>query len=189
MDYPAQAFYIPGAETIEDFAIEVDGKTVGQYSRESLAELQLKHPSIQLMNSQEAFELAYKASLDAYVHPPVEITEQHYWEMFEILPPIKHRIVNGAESFMISEALTYNVRSIFCQIGDRYFKMCDVDTLTREQIMEKCKKLIENPELSRLNHLILVDKVEFPDALFKVTDEFNLTDDERVSLEELYDQQ
>lgn len=50
-----------------------------------------------------------------------EITKELYWEFLEVLPPVNWRHDGNRESFMISEALTENIRSMYSHEGGAYF--------------------------------------------------------------------
>jgi hypothetical protein len=120
--------------------IDDDGKS--SICKESLEQVQLRFPGAEIWDFDKAIELKVAHDRAKYSSPPTEISEERWIEMLEVLPPMKWRGKYGSESFMISEALTFDIRSIFCRIGNRYFELCDTDTLTHDQIVEKCTPLL-----------------------------------------------
>lgn len=67
---------------------------------------------------------------------PKEITEERFLEMLNVLPPMKWRRDVSTESFMISEFLQDDLVMIFCRIGEKYYEMQDVYTLSHPHIVE-----------------------------------------------------
>jgi hypothetical protein len=134
-------FYVPGQTHIVDIAI--DGRS--HVNGETLEQVQQRHPGAVHMLFDEAIALIRQLSYERYISAPTEITKERWWEMLEILPPIKWRHDKGFESFMISEALTMDLRSIYCRIGDRYFEMTNRQSLTHEEITEMCLPLLATP--------------------------------------------
>ena len=124
--------YVPGSTSLIDYI--KDGKTI--CFNETLEQVQLRHPGAVEMSLDEAVRLVDKAIIEAYVTEPVEVTEDRYMEMLEILPPMKWK--NG--TFMMSELLCSHYTSIFCQIGSRYFEMVDSAFLSAEEIIDRVKQ-------------------------------------------------
>lgn len=127
-------FYVPGETHIIDVATE----GVSFIEKETLDQIQQRYPGAVYMPFDEAFEELTRISYEKYISPPAQITEEYFHEMLDVLPPMKWRREQGSESFMICEALTLDIRSIYCRIGDQYFEMADRQSLTHEQIVEKC---------------------------------------------------
>lgn len=71
------------------------------------------------------------------IAPPKEITEEHYQDMLECLPPCKfHRPRSGWMVFHVSERLSENIVSWFVQVGNRFFELQNEDSLTGAQVVE-----------------------------------------------------
>jgi hypothetical protein len=139
-------FYVPGELNVIDCAWQPDGVNwQTAINATPMAEVIERYPTAQLMTWDEVIPLIQEGSYAKYKSAPVEITEDRWDEMLNVLPPMKWRSGRGAESFMISEALTLDLRSIFCRIGDRYFEMTDKQSLTHEQIAEMCLPLLATP--------------------------------------------
>jgi hypothetical protein len=75
-------------------------------------------------------ESAYRQHCDMHKHAPVEINEERFMDMLEILPPAKWVRYAEEESFHVSERIAGNIVSIFVRIGKRYFEMQDEITLS-----------------------------------------------------------
>ncbi|MCR4319791.1 MAG: DUF1419 domain-containing protein [Candidatus Brocadiaceae bacterium] len=126
-------FYQPGKPGIIDLCI--DGK--GQYSGESLEQMRLRYPGAEIGELGAVSEY----SENCFKSAAVEITEDRFIEMLEVLPPINWVHENGSESFKISERTYGNITAIFARIGERYFELSDSIFLSHQQIMEKCEKV------------------------------------------------
>jgi len=55
--------------------------------------------------------------------PAHEITRERYWDMLEVLPPLKWTQKAKTESFMISEAETGDLHSFYARVGETYWEM------------------------------------------------------------------
>jgi hypothetical protein len=135
----SQCYYVPGSTSTID-AIGADGLTI--YCKETFEQVLDRYPGAELWNFDKAVEEIQRLSYERYISAPVEIDQDRFHEMLEVLPPMKWKGGDGQESFMISEALTMDIRSIFCRIGDRYFEMTDRQSLSHSEICDRCRALI-----------------------------------------------
>ena len=70
-----------------------------------------------------------------------EITKDRYWEMLEVLPPVRWHKFTGGDFFFISEATTGSLHSHFCQYHGRYYeRMADIRD-SYDQIMASIKSI------------------------------------------------
>jgi Protein of unknown function (DUF1419) len=134
-----QCYYVPGSTSIVD-TLNEEGLTF--HFRNTLEEVLQRYPRAELWEAEKAFEEIHRLTYEKYISAPAEITEDRFDEMLNVLPPMKWRQEHGSESFMISEALTMDIRSIFCRIGDRCFEMADRQSLTHQEICDECRALI-----------------------------------------------
>jgi hypothetical protein len=130
-----QCYYVPGSTSIIDTVTE-DGLTF--HFRNTLEEVLERFPGAELWEVEKAFAEVQRLTYEYYISAPVEITEDRFHEMLNVLPPVKWRQEHGSESFMISERLTMDIRSIYCRVGDRYFEMADRQSLTHQEICDRC---------------------------------------------------
>jgi hypothetical protein len=75
-------------------------------------------------------EEAYRARVrDGYLTPPAkETTEEHYWDMLEVLPPCAFTSNARYEMFYVSEAYDLTYHSFYLHdktIGKYWEKLCD----------------------------------------------------------------
>lgn len=65
----------------------------------------------------------YAKAHDAFylADPLVEIDAAKWWEMLEVLPPMRWEHKDGVERFLISEMLAGSITSQFAKLGERYF--------------------------------------------------------------------
>ena len=68
---------------------------------------------------------------------PVQVTEQRFWEMLEVLPPCKWTRLQGSESFFVSEAETMNLHTWLARIGQNYYELVAPNSLNHEEIMAR----------------------------------------------------
>jgi hypothetical protein len=134
-----QCYYVPGSTSIIDEVTE-DGLTF--HFRHTLEEVLERYPGAELWEAEKAFAEVQRLNYEHYISAAVEIDEDRFDEMLNVLPPMKWRQGHGSESFMIREALTMDIRSIYCRIGDRYFEMSDRQSLTHREICDRCRALI-----------------------------------------------
>lgn len=132
----AQVFH--DDKTVIDFTFTDEAGVVrSQVYRQTLDEIRERHPDARLGDLDEA----YAKIEDSYRVPPVEITEDHFIEMLEVLPPVKWRRTQEAETFMLSERMYGDITSIFCRIGSRYFEMQDHTWLDIDEIVARCSEV------------------------------------------------
>jgi hypothetical protein len=136
---PIMAFYEPGATGIIDVAT-ADNR--GMLSGETLDQIRERYPTAQLMDIDEAYQQSASARHAKYVHGPKEITAERFEEMLNVLPPEGWKRSTGSQSFKICERMTANLTAIFCEIGGRYFELCDDARNSHEWIVRECQKVI-----------------------------------------------
>jgi hypothetical protein len=101
----------------EDSAVLVGSDYVGTYSGKTLGELQVRDPGIELIDAEEFVELVeLRMTTD-----PVEVDEERYWYLLEVLPPCSWVRNGSTESFYMSEFTSGRVTCHVVRIGDRYF--------------------------------------------------------------------
>lgn len=71
---------------------------------------------------------------DTYIK---ETTEDKYWEMLEVLPPLRMFQSQGVEGFLMSEYQTRNITSCYCSYKDTYIHLFVRDTDTYTEIVER----------------------------------------------------
>lgn len=74
--------------------------------------------------------------------PVTEITEERFYEMLDVLPPMKWCTIDGVEMFCMLEMYTGTYTNQYAKIGDKYYTaMVDVTDRTT-WIHERLKKSI-----------------------------------------------
>lgn len=67
-------------------------------------------------------EKQYEAKQRAlYIKPPKEITEARYYEMLDVLPPLRFVTRNGVQSFILAEPLDLNYCTQFAKYNGKYY--------------------------------------------------------------------
>jgi len=128
-------YYIPGQTHIVD-AISPDNLT--RYGRKSHQEILADYPTAQILTL-EAAAVAIEA---LFVRPIAEITEEEYWEMVGVLPPVGFISRNGT-SFKMSERTAGNITGIYANVGNRYFCLADSIFTPHDEIMRRVAEYIK----------------------------------------------
>lgn len=132
-----KCFYVPGSRCIID-TIKRDSDR-SSICNESLEQVQASHPGAEVWEMEDACHSIHTLTYADCLSAPVEVTEARWDEMLNVLPPMNWRNDHGTESFMICEAQTLDLHSIFCRLGDRYFEMTNRRGLNHAEIVEICK--------------------------------------------------
>ena len=115
----------------------VDG--LGKYSGKNAEELSVEYKGeVVTMDTERAVHL----HCEQYRTPPVEVTEERFWDMLEVLPPCRWVHNHNHETFYVSERITMNIVSHFIRIGKRYFELQDDATVKPDTLLDRCRALI-----------------------------------------------
>ncbi|MEV1657320.1 hypothetical protein ABZR11_29185 [Pseudomonas aeruginosa] len=134
-----KVFYIPGEKFIVDLAFEVNpGVYKSAYGRKTLAEMEQEFPGVVLMDEHEVVETINRLCRT----DPVEITEERFFVLLEVLPPLRWGRNHDSESFKMSEFTNGSITLNVVRLGDRYFCFEDDYRLTHEEACAKCKPLL-----------------------------------------------
>lgn len=132
-----KVFYVPGRHGIIDLAIQrPDGVLVGEFSKETLEQIGRRYPGAQLGD----FDTVLDAQEQAMKTDPKEVTEEHFIEMLECLPPMGYVNCGNTESFKVCELVSGNIANIYARIGSRYFHLCDVASIKHDAIIAKINR-------------------------------------------------
>lgn len=135
-----KCFYVPGSTQIID---TINPDTERSFiCDESLEQIQQRYPNAEIWDFDEAYEQIEKITYATTITPPVAITAERWEEMLNVLPPMRWRGGGDTESFMICEATTLDLHSIFCRIGNQFFEMTNRRTMTHEEITRACREVI-----------------------------------------------
>ena len=129
-------FYVPGQLSIID-TVKDNGKSF--YDNESLEEIDKRYPGAILISFEDAIAEIEALAQKKYITEPVEVDEERFMDMLEILPPMNWKQTTEGEVFMMCEMNYSHYTNIFCQIKDRYFEFSDSRFLTLDQIINKVK--------------------------------------------------
>ena len=121
---------VPGAPNVIDCIDPTTGRTI--YTKETPEQVALRRPGAVLMPV-EAFRAALHA---AYQTEPEEITEEQWWYLLEVLPPVAWTNRSGAESFKVCERTVDDITACCVRIGGRYFSMQRPITSTHDELAE-----------------------------------------------------
>ena len=69
----------------------------------------------------EALKIIEKTENERLVKPWKKTTKEHFWEMLEVLPPLKWGQYNNVEMFAMSEFLTSDLTSHYAKYKNKYY--------------------------------------------------------------------
>ncbi len=132
-----QVFFSPSAKYCS--AIDVVNPATGRgvYSGKTLEEFVFEYGDVSIVDD----EVAVQHDRNRHITEPVEITEERFMEMLEVLPPAKWRRSKSAESFHISERITHDIVDWFVRIEDRFYNFADTNKLSAEDVIRKASVL------------------------------------------------
>jgi len=134
--------YEKGSVTMQDMVYIDDAGIVRSCCfHETIEEQRLEHPNIELWFFTDVMQEIDKAQEATFKKSPVEITEDRFTEMLEVLPPHNWHRETGSESFKMSEMTCGNYTEIFCRIGEKFYELCDDVHKTHIEIVEMCKAI------------------------------------------------
>ncbi|MDX2215261.1 MAG: hypothetical protein SFY66_18500 [Oculatellaceae cyanobacterium bins.114] len=146
-----QCFYVPGSTHIID---TIDADTgLSFIEGESLEQICQRYPDAEIWDFDEAFQEIERITYENTITPPVEVTYERWDEMINIMPPMRWRSGSGGESFMICEATTLDLHTIFCRIGSRYFELTNRRTTPHEEIVSLCREAMRGIDAAKDNTL------------------------------------
>lgn len=112
-------------------AVRPDGR--GLYSGKTLDEFIFEYGDVTIVDQ----EVAIQHDRNRRITTPVEISEERFHDMLNCLPPSKWRRFGGAESFHISERITYDIVDWFVSIGGKFYSFADTDSLSAEEVVNR----------------------------------------------------
>tara|TARA_Y100001963_G_scaffold141737_1_gene210328 strand:- start:215 stop:682 length:468 start_codon:yes stop_codon:yes gene_type:complete len=142
-DYSAQiyAFYIYGKRHIETI-VKKDGLVAYQDKPISPEQYLQANPKASLMPLDEAVEQIQKINQAEYCKPWEEVSEQSWWDMFEILPPENYVNRGDWEMFRIQEYSTGNITAHYARIGKRYFFAERQTTASNSELLKELQETL-----------------------------------------------
>lgn len=123
------------AQVFDEVMEDSKGELFGAWSKLSFQEIIDQNPDVILARIEE-YDLLHH---EHYSTQPVQVTEERYWEMLEVLPPLDMHTSNLGTTFKMIERYSGNITDIFAQIGDIYWNFRDRDSMRHEEIIEKIR--------------------------------------------------
>lgn len=118
--------------THSDIIDEVMPDGRGRYGGRTLTEYQAEYRGeVIIISSDEAVE-RHKAK---FMKPVRQVTKERFWDMLEVLPPCRWWRESAAESFFVSERITYDLVSWFVRLGDKYYELVASDKLNHHDVV------------------------------------------------------
>lgn len=103
----------------------------------TLTEYLKRHPGLRAVTNDEMDKLIQEYQ-QSRTTDPAPITEEHYNEMLEILPPGRHHDIGIWEVFYVTERIHYNLVHWFAaKNGSQYVSWIDLASVTDDEIRSK----------------------------------------------------
>ncbi len=74
-----------------------------------------------VLSEDEMFKQIWDNEDKQFIKKWIKISKDDWYEMLEILPPMKWQHIDNYQFFFISEATTSNIHSCYCKHGDNYY--------------------------------------------------------------------
>ena len=116
--------YVEGSTNIFDVIMQKTGRTC--FFQKTVREVRAEHPgrNVQVLPFSEVKMQIESARNTKYCTPAIEITEERFHEMLNVLPPENWHRENGWEVFRMVEYTCGNITDHFVRFGDHYFTTC-----------------------------------------------------------------
>lgn len=106
--------YEPGKRNIDNIVSFHEGELVGGYGKTPLK------PNLMMIPLDHAVELIDDLERDFYETGWVETTQDEYWEMLEVLPPIRFTTIQDIQFFFVGEATSGAYHACYAKKEDKY---------------------------------------------------------------------
>ena len=127
--------YVPGMTSL--ITQVKDGKCI--YLQTPIAEIMQQHPTaIVTSDWEEIYPMIEAATREKFCRPPVEIDEETWYDALECLPPARWVHKGETESFVMPEAWSLNIYSIYVRIGDKHYRLQDTPK-QHDELVAMCK--------------------------------------------------
>jgi len=129
---------VPG----QTFCIDVINPETGRtwIQGQTPEEVQARCPGAQLMTC-AAFDASRGTALAArFLRPPVEINEERWFDMLEVLPPEDWHRGAGSESFKMCERTDGEWTGCFVRIGVRYWELTRKASTPHAELVDMVRK-------------------------------------------------
>ena len=130
--YPTDCYAVPGEDSIIDCIHPVTGLTV--YCKETAAQIQVRYPDATRMTIDE-----FCTQKAARQHTPItwqEVTEEKYYDMFEVLPPI----MIAGKGFLVSEPWDHDAQTGAPRYAAYRFKHGKHETASRPMTVTELRQ-------------------------------------------------
>mgnify|MGYP001439522548 CR=1 FL=1 len=138
MSAPKKATYVFYSES-ENCIIDTCQDSIpprSDINNNTLEEIRQSSPDAQYMK----FERACQMMDEKNKLPVSEITEENFWNMLKIIPPMDWKQSNDHESFKMSERYSGTITNIYARIKNRYFTLQDSEFLKHDEIIKRCEQ-------------------------------------------------
>lgn len=127
------AFMIPGSNS---------GAPVAQFGGETLEELKSQgrvSPEAFLCPWEEAEAHSLGLTRQRHCKGPERVSRERWWELLEVMPPARWRLLPGGEIFMVPEPIASDLYRFGVRIGEEYFSIVEDCNIEDSRLIDLCK--------------------------------------------------
>ena len=97
-------------------------------------------PEYVCLTWEELYPLITEVKRDTYrVGMAAKVTQERFWEMLEVLPPMEWIREEGSESFKVSELTDGSITACLVRIGKEYYELYHHVGTAHKTLLECCK--------------------------------------------------
>lgn len=111
----------------------IDGVYYSQYGDRKISDY---YKGVHKIVNREQLDQLIEEHNKSLITPPEEVSEEHYINMLEVLPPCRWHASGSKTYFHVSERLTGNLVNWFCSVGGKHFSFTNDASLSTEKLNE-----------------------------------------------------
>lgn len=128
-----ECFYSAATLTTIDFVHPI--RRVSSIYGNTLQEIRAKYPDARIGIFDQVYEMMSRQRFERHCKKVVEISEERWMDMLEILPPMAWVRENTTESFKMIERDFDNVTGCYVRIGSRFFNLAHRDKTPHAELV------------------------------------------------------
>lgn len=114
----------------------------------TVEEYKALHPTLEMLSSDDYYEQITKPYLQSLQGDWQEITEERYWDMLEVLPPMKWTRRPTYELFFICEAYTHDLHTCCVQQDKKYYSALRSKYEAPDKLIEQLNNQLKNEKVN-----------------------------------------
>lgn len=127
------SFMVPGSNS---------GALVCEFGGETMEELKSQgrvSPEAFLCPWKEAEAHSLGLARQRYCKGPEKVSRERWWELLEVMPPARWRLLAGGEIFMVPEPIASDLYRFGVRIGEEHFSIVEDRDIEDNRLIDLCK--------------------------------------------------